>query len=222
MKRSHFTQLSTQIRKGFSLVELLVVIAIIAVLAGIAYPVITGAVGKAKIQESQKVATDLVFAIEQFEEKYGYQPYPDFRVRIKKSSSDDAGDGFTTGGIPDELGIYSTGNGDLLRVLMGQDEEINPSNIKFFEYKAAKNRTNGVVFDADGETPLALLDPWGEPYIVVIDYSGERKIDLIDVPQLRAYTDKNGKPEIIHSASAVVASPGPDKEFNDTKDVKSW
>ena len=197
MKHSQTTSKS----KGFSLVELLVVIAIIAVLAGIAFPVITNQIAKAKITEGQKVATDLVFAIEQFQEKYDYLPFP-------------------SGGSPDGIVSYSTDGNDLLLVLMGQDDEANPSNTKFFEYKAAKNGVNGIQFD--DETPKALLDPWGEPYTIVIDYTGDREIDLSQVPELSAYQDKDGEALTIYSRDSIVASPGPDKEYNDIEDVKSW
>lgn len=199
MKHSQTTSKS----KGFSLVELLVVIAIIAVLAGIAFPVITNQIAKAKITEGQKVATDLVFAIEQFQEKYDYLPFP-------------------SGGSPDGIVSYSTDGNDLLLVLMGQDDEINPSNTKFFEYKAAKNGINGIEYSSDGETPNALLDPWGEPYTIVIDYTGDRKINLSQVPELSVYEDKDGSSLTIYSTDSVVASPGPDKEYNDVEDVKSW
>lgn len=199
MKRSHFSTL----RKGFSLVELLVVIAIIAVLAGISYPVITGSIAKAKIAEGAKMASDLVFAIEQFEQKYDYLPYPN-------------------GGTPDGIQTYTTDDAELLLVLMGMDDELNPSNTKFFEADAAKNKINGIVFSSDGETPEALHDPFGNPFTVVIDYTGERKIDFAEVPTFAAYVDKDEKPLVIHSTTAVVASPGPDKEYNDIKDVKTW
>lgn len=199
MKRSHFTQKA----KGFSLVELLVVIAIIAVLAGIAYPVITGQIAKAKITEGKKVASDLVVSIEQFEAKYDYLPY-------------------SSGSSPDGIVRYSTENDGLLRTLMGLDDEINPNNTQFFEYKAAKNGVNGIVFTGGGDTPQSLLDPWGNAYVVAIDYTGDREIDLAQISEFSEYKDQDGQPLTVYSKAAVVASPGPDGEFNDLKDVKTW
>jgi prepilin-type N-terminal cleavage/methylation domain-containing protein len=211
-------------RKGFSLVELLVVIAIIAILAGASYPAITGAIKNAKITEGNKMAKDLVFAIDQFEQKYDYLPYPSVRTRIKEAGSDQHS---SSSGNPDDYEMYITANGDLLRVLMGMDDDLNPNNTRFFEFKTAQNGVNGIIYEDDGKTPAAFVDPWGNPFVIVIDYTGERSIDFGEIPSLNnsdfsVYVDKNGEPLTIRSQSAVVASPGPDQQLNDEDDVKSW
>ncbi len=197
------------IHKGFSLVELLVVIAIIAVLAAASYPAITGAIRSAKIEEGNKMAKDLVFAIDGFEQKYDYLPY-------------------TSGSSPDGIEEYKTDDADLLKVLMGQDDVINPNNARFFEFEAAKNGIKGIVYSADGTTPSALIDPFGNYFTIYIDYSGERTIDL-STTVFKGQTDKNGSSMIVRSNSAIAGSPGPDKEFYDPSnddldedDVKSF
>ncbi|MEO1855907.1 MAG: prepilin-type N-terminal cleavage/methylation domain-containing protein [Rubritalea sp.] len=192
-----------KIHKGFSLVELLVVIAIIAVLAALSYPAITGAIKSAKITEGNKMAQDLVFAIEGFEQKYDYLPYGD------------------TPPDPNEPSVveYSAGPGgeniaDLLKVLMGQDEDINPNNVRFFEFQAASNGINGLIYEADGTTPSELKDPFGNDFTLYIDYSGDRTFDLQDTV-FSGQKEKNGQPKTIRSTSAIAGSPGPDKEFYD-------
>lgn len=213
---------SSRNNKGFSLVELLVVITIIAILAGASYPAITAVMRNAKISEGEKMANDLVFAIEQFEQKYDYLPYPSSRIGLSDSSDDDDGAYTTGGGEPGDLGIYTTRNGNLLKVLMGMDEDINPKNTRFFEFKTARNGVNGIIYEDDGETPKAFVDPWGNPFTVVIDYTGDRKINFRDISIFAAYREKGEAQPIIRSQAAIAASPGPDQEYNDKHDVKSW
>ncbi|WP_018969337.1 type II secretion system protein [Rubritalea marina] len=211
-------------RNGFSLVELLVVIAIIATLAGVSAPVIMGQLKKAKITEGQKMAHDIIFAIEQFEQKYGYLPYLSSKSYIRGEKEESQAQ--STSGAPGDVEMYVTINARLLNVLMGKDDDVNPNNVQFFDAQDAKNGVNGIVYDDDGE-PKMLMDPWGYPFAVVIDYTGENKINFAHVPALKnvdfkVYQDKDGNPMRIHSVPAVVASPGPDGIFDDIDDVKTW
>ena len=200
-----------RIRKGFSLVELLVVIAIIATLAAASYPAIMGAIRTAKITEGSKMAKDLVFAIEAFEQKYDYLPYPA---------------GTTPGGI---VG-YTTASAGLLEVLMGEETTptINPNNVRFFEFQAAKNGVNGIIYAANGTAPSALNDPFGNYFTIYIDYSRERSFDLSDT-EFKGQEDNSGTSLVIRSTSAIAGSPGPDADFYDPSnpdldpdDVKSF
>lgn len=215
---SHFTQ------KGFSLVELLVVIAIIATLAGVSAPAIMSQIKKAKIAEGQKMAADVIFAIEQFESKYGYLPYLSAKSYIKGEGGNDQSQ--TSSGAPSDVEMYLTVNARLLNVLMGKDDDVNPNGIQFFDARAAENGVNGIVYDDEGE-PKSLLDPWGYPFAVVIDYTGEKKINFAHIPKLKGvdfkvYEDNDGKPMKLHATPAAVASPGPDGMFDDIDDVKTW
>jgi len=193
-------------------VELLVVIAIIAVLAGASYPAIMGAIKSAKITEGNKQAKDIVVAIEGFEQKYDYLPY--------------------AGSIGAGVTEYSdtTNLTELLKVLMGKEStpDINPNNLQFFDYQAASNGVNGIIFDADGETPSKLKDPFGNDFTVYIDYSGENSFDLSSTV-FNGHKDKDGSSLTVRATSAIAVSPGPDREFYDPSnsdldedDVKSW
>lgn len=191
------------LKRGFTLIELLVVIMIIAALATMAYGPIMKAIANAKRESARKVASDLVFAVEQFYKGYDYLPF---------------GDG--EGSAPDSDTRYDTDNGDLLVVLMGQEDVINSKGTKFFAADTAKSGVNGVVYTGDSDTPEALVDPFGNPYAIVIDYDLDDKINVTaDLDSV--YTDTDGD-VIVRSHSAVVATPGPDKEWNDKDDVKTW
>lgn len=196
-----------RLRKGFSLIELLIVITIIAVLAAASHLAIIGTIKRAKIEEGNKMAKDLVFAIEQFERKYEYLPYVSSNSNIVE---------------------YTTDNGDLLKVLMGQNDTINPNRTVFFETDiASSSNVNGLIFEGGGDTPSKLIDPFGNPYTILIDYTGERKIDLAGT-KFSGHTDKDGTPLVIRSQSAIAGSQGPDQVFygssaeNVNDDVKSW
>ena len=187
----------SRIHKGFSLVELLVVIAIIAVLAAASYPAITGAIRTAKITEGNKMATDLVVAIEAFEQKYGYLPY-------------------TSGSSPSGVVAYTTNSAGLLLVLMGQDTTINPNNTRFYEFDAASNGVKGIVYGTGG-APTALKDPFGNDFTIYIDYTGDRVFNLTSTV-FSGHTDNDGTPKIIRATSAIAGSPGPDNTFYNPSD----
>ncbi|MGJ8671534.1 type II secretion system protein [Rubritalea sp.] len=203
------TRTSTS-KNGFSLIELLVVIAIIASLAAMSYGPIMKAIRNTKIEAGNKLANDVVFAIEQFEQKYDYLPYP-------------------SGGAPgDDVVEYKDAQlVSLLEVLMGKEggsPDINPNNQEFFSYKAASNGVDGIVFASDGETPDGLKDPFGNDFTVIIDYTGDNKIELRGT-DFNGHTDNDGRALIIRKV-AIAGSEGPDGEFydgdNDLDDVTSF
>jgi prepilin-type N-terminal cleavage/methylation domain-containing protein len=200
MKNPH---LSTS-RRGFSLVELLVVIAIVAVLAGVAYGPIMKTVRDARIETGNKMANELVFAIEQFEQAYDYLPY--------------IGDS-----APDDVVEYSGDEvGQLLEILMGKEAspDLNPKNTQFFSTDEASNGVNGIEF-IGGDVPAALYDPFGNEFTIIIDYSGDNKIDIGQTK----FSGHASKTAVVRKV-AIAGSEGPDFEFydgsNDEDDVTSF
>lgn len=188
--------------KGFTLVELLVVIAIIAGLAAFAYPAIMGALRDGKITESEKMATDIIASIDSFEGKYDYLPY-------------ESG----AGSAPDVDTAIVTDNDKLLLVLLGQEDTINTNGIQFFDADTAKSKRNGIIYD--GDTPKSVVDSFGNPFTLVIDYDYDDKINVtLDLNEV--YKTKDGEDLIIRSKRTVIATEGADNEWNDIHDVKSF
>lgn len=188
--------------KGFTLVELLVVIAIIAVLAGLAFPAVNSVIRSAKRTESEKVASDITFAIDAFRDDYDYLPY--------------AG-----GSTPDTDTKIITNNGDFLEVLMGEDDTINPNNKKYFSAQNSKNGINGIIYSGTGDEVEAMKDSFGNHYEILVDY------DLDDKLNPSTINAQFSEEEIVRSKSVIIGTPGANEAWDnaDWKDswaVKSW
>jgi prepilin-type N-terminal cleavage/methylation domain-containing protein len=194
-------------RKGFTLVELLVVIAIIAVLASAGFAVGPAMMNRAKKLSAQAGATSLATAVEQFYTEYSALP--------------DVGTGAP---LPTNLG----GDGvELLNILVGQEdgnEPQNPRKIRFFSAKEAKgtgtNARDGLLYSSDDKTISAFVDPWGEPYYIVMD----NESDTEGYDELLQFTPKDNSPVTVRGRSVAVFSLGVDKnsKSNAKTLVKTW
>jgi len=181
-------------KKGFTLVELLVVIAIIATLGGLAFGPVMKHLRAADVTKAKKVCKDLTFAIDGFEQTYDSLPY--------------------TGSYPSSDDNVVTSDKAFLDVLMGVDTDINDRGKKFFTSDEAKGEKDGLVFT--GGNVVKLVDKWGNPYTIRLDYDGNGVIDASAIG-----TGKSYKIEL-HIENAIAASPCADGEFNDIEDAKSW
>jgi len=182
-------------KRGFTLIEILVVIAIIAALGGLSYGPIMKYLTLADVTEAQKVCKDLTFAVDNFEIEYTHLPY-------------------TGTNYPTSDAAIETSTSAFLDVLMGEDTDINDKAKKFFEASEAKSGKNGLVYD--GGSVDKLVDKWAKPFTIMLDYDDNGIVDATDIGTGAAY-----KKELRINGS-IAASAGPDGEYNDALDAKSW
>ena len=144
-------------RKGFTLIELLVVIAIIAVLASAGFAVGPAMMNRAKKLSAQATATNIANAVEQFYTEYSALPDPG------SNSADNE---------------FATDQADLLDILAGgirtRSIEQNPRKIRFLSVKDAKNNMDGALYA--GTAISKILDPWGQPFYIRLDYEYDEKL----------------------------------------------
>ena len=105
--------------EAFTLIELLVVIAIIAILAGLAFPAVQGALNSGKKAQARNDVAQLAAAIKAFQLEYGRLP------SARTGSDEDPAD-----------------HASIISALTSTN--LNPRGIIFFEAKAAKQGKGGL------------------------------------------------------------------------------
>jgi prepilin-type N-terminal cleavage/methylation domain-containing protein len=152
-----FARFPARLHRGFTLIELLVVIGIVAILAGVATPILITVMRKGYESQARNMMEGLKVAIEGYKAEYNHYPNPDNNP--------------TTGNQPIDT-MKDTG---LIACLMGSSgtssslgSKPNPRNIQFYNPPIAKNGKNG--FDS---TTGNLYDPWGSPMWVLMDLGGQ-------------------------------------------------
>lgn len=133
---------------AFTLIELLIVLAIIALLAGLAFPALQGALDRGKRAQVRNDVTQLAAAVKAFQLEYGRLPS-------------------SVAGMSD---VLNADNATVVSALRGADPNLNPRGIVFFEAKAAKSGKGGL----DG---TIYRDPWGDPYTFMLDTSYDNRIN---------------------------------------------
>jgi len=188
---------SSRHRRGFSLIELLVVIAIIAVLAAAGFGAGNLAINNAKKTTAQAAAQGVVGAVNSFYTDNASMPVP------SGGSSVDGGTKFQTDAVE---GIK------VLNILLGMEEEINTKKVRYLNAKEGKAKKDGIIYNQTGKEATGMYDPWGNPYIIVLDTNYEERIEV-----------KPGNTEIqLNSRRCAVYSGGQDKKLGTKDDVKTW
>lgn len=155
------------------------------------------AIENANIARARSQVANLVNAIKMYQTDYG-------RLPIR-------------GGAPGDQ-EFNTVNDDIISLLGGNSiDGLNPRETAYFESRQAEGidsgkPTNGVYGDGEG---LRLVDPWGNPYYIVIDGDDDTMID--GLPGLKS--------EPLRTTVAAWSEGNPEKvdESNPTSNfIKSW
>ena len=183
--------------RGFTLIELLVVITIIAILAGVAFPVVNGVMARARKLKTLAVAKDLQVAIKSYQTEYNRLP-----------------------GEPGADATINTTDTAFVAILIGEPGTgtyTNPREIKFADFPIAKGKKGGL----DGVIgSQSLMDDWGYPYTVILDSNYDNRITNPDTSNSDPGISSGAAPEL--PISIAVYSNGADKQASTKDDVTSW
>ena len=177
----HLYSLSKR-QQGFTLIELLMVITVILILAGITFGISRGVQNaQARTKAKAELAT-ISQAIEQFKSRYGDYPWHD---------SDESNYPDSSGEVTNEMLLYAltgrlvmernstTGKLAVTHVSDNLDNEEVIKNPKFLDHTKFSTLENS-------DNPIALLDPWGNPYVYW--YKWERTPESWDVFGFHLYS----------------------------------
>lgn len=183
-------------REAFTLIELLIVISIISLLASLGLAGARIATEKARQVAIKADLSDLVTGINAYHSDRGRMPIPD------------AGSDIT---LPLDEGAV------VLQVLLGENlHGLNPTGTVYISPKPGTNGAGGLV----GETGrYGYLDPWGEPYQVILDGNHDQRIANPD----RSNDDPrlSGTPGELFIRAAAFSS-GKDRQPHTRDDIVSW
>ena len=165
------------IRRYFTLVELLTVIAVIAILAGIAVPVVIGMQSKGKETSARADMNAIKLALTQFKADYSVfpvaQPSPaaDTLLKAAFKSGDTNNDTDNDAMIAELTTIQTTpGTNDV------------PQDVTSFTYNKKKRKYLDApakpVVPAVGSKGFMKLDPWGRRYNIALDTDYNKKLVL--------------------------------------------
>jgi len=204
-KQSSRTSLfAKQANRGFTLIELLMVIAIIGILASITFGVSSGVRNAQNKAKSAVELSAIVAGLEQFKARYGDYPlidsaaYPttQYDADGKAIEGGEASSAMLLYALTGRMKIESGGNA----VITADDEVVNAPkfiDIEKFQYSSS-NADPGNRGD-----PIALLDPWGNPYMYL--YKDEGPGSTWDAFGYHLYsTGPSTTPEELQAAKSAV------------------
>jgi prepilin-type N-terminal cleavage/methylation domain-containing protein len=221
--------------RAFTLIELLVVIAIIAILAAMLFPALSLVKQKALKAKAKNEMSDIVTAITQYEAHYSRLPM----LPGVPTGANDVTFGLSpTNSLSTGQSVIAT-NAAIIAILMDKETYgngrttpnkghiLNPQRHALLNAKSATTTTDAGV-GPDGE----YRDPWGNPYVISLDYSlNERCRDVVysqaAVSQQSGQTGYNGlfnpvapgtSNDFEHTGQFLIWSQGPDmKSANNVK-----
>lgn len=165
-------------RRSYTLVEILMVVGIIAILVGLAIPVLNSARSSARLNKASAECNAIALAIKNFEAEYGQMPDPtetsgeDGKTSVPTATFDNL-----YAPTDNELKQESdVGNTSAYYTLFTMLTMYDPSDHTQKITSKYKNNVKKMVFldpppsYAEGKT---YLDPWGKPYTILYRVDGE-------------------------------------------------
>lgn len=206
--------------RAFTLIELLVVIAIIAVLAGLALPVLAKVRVKAKVRIAQTDMAGLAAAITQYEADYDRYPTTTEAEKAAANATTQGNDftyGMTTPSI--QTAGYAKDNRELIYILLNETKRTGaPANVKnrntkgvvYLNSRMVSGTQRGVSID-----DFVYRDPWENPYVVTLDLSGNGKcVDAFYGTKDTKGLSKNSDNQWELNGPVMLWSLGPDADAN--------
>lgn len=212
--------------KCYTLVEILMVVGIIAILVGLAIPVLNSARATAKLNKAAAECNSIALAIKNFESEYGQMPNPTGSAWGSGTTS------FYMGQTPNSKKMKWSSSEEaeyqhFFEMMIGHVVEKDESTGKVKIDKTSNWYNNGkkiLFLDASSAYTAGegYLDPWGKPYSIVYRLDGEIQNTF------NLYNDSNVEEVKLLTPIAVYTSEGNFKEktvgnnFKETRFATSW
>ena len=168
-------------RRSYTLVEILMVVGIIAILVGLAIPVLNSARSSARLNKASAECNAIALAIKNFEAEYGQMPNPPEEASDGASAPTATFDNLyapTDNELKQESDVGNTSDYyNLFTMLTMYDPSDHTQKIT----SGYKNNVKKMVFldpppsYAEGKT---YLDPWGKPYTILYRVDGESSMEF--------------------------------------------
>ena len=211
--------------KCYTLVEILMVVGIIAILVGLAIPVLNSARATAKLNKAAAECNSIALAIKNFEAEYGQMPKPN-------PQNSDWNTSFYMGQTPKSNKMeWDSSNTEkyyktFFTMMIGYKyDDATDTPASGNADNGWNNNAKKIKFldpTADYANNKGYLDPWGKPYSIVYRLDGEIKNTF------NLYNNSNVEEVKLLTPIAVYTSEGNFKEktiknhFKETRFATSW
>ena len=169
-------------KKNYTIIEMLVVISILGVLVALGAPAAIGMMTKQKSTAAKQEVQAIVQAFKAYEAEYGCLPF----AKGTGAFTADLVTNIDSSGKGVDLSTQTETVKKMLGVLMNYPEDSvnNPKKIKFLKW---------IDRDEDNK-PDNWLDPWGQPYVIGLDYDYDGRVAINDADGDGNYkTDSDGE-----------------------------
>lgn len=120
-----------------------------------------------------------------------------------------------------DLRAHSTG--PFIDCLISRNKEWNPMEALYIDLPTASEGKGGYI-PAKGGIPSQLVDPWGSPYVILLDTSGDNAVENPDLknsdPGIARHLGESPPPTL--ATDVAVFSLGQDKVEGTGDDIVSW